>query len=84
MSRYHSQKVMADRKTAILRELPASEKDAIDGAKVRTVLGLTPTQFRYCIDVLWANGKVKYSGETRARVYWRTCPKPPAPKKPKS
>lgn len=84
MSRYHSQKVMADRKTAILRELPASEKDAIGGAALAKAVGLTGPQLRYCIDILWSESKVKYSGETRARVYWRTCPKPPAPKKPKS
>lgn len=80
MSRNEQTKVMSARRVAILRALPDKEAKAIGGAEICKSLNLTPVQFRYMIDLLWAKNEIGYSGETRARVYWRKVAKPAAPK----
>lgn len=66
------------RKNAILRLLPTSAAQGIGGRPMADSLSISMPQLRYCLDALWTEDKIEYSGNTRARVYWRTCSKPKA------
>lgn len=71
MSRIENQKKVAKRRAKVLKLIPRSERKAIGARAIADTLGEEIATVRRDINYHWALGKVDYSGETRARVYWR-------------